>query len=347
MPQPGLGSFTRLDAPGNNGYIWPRVIATSSVIISNKFLMMASINGMDSTRYNVCTNYDFTPGTWLGWTTVPSDVAETFALGRGTDGRIGIAFKNNDTPLPGSYADVWFIESTNNGTTFSTPLKIFDANFGAGGDSLGMLRGISIAYKGNNPAVVFETIKQTQEGSFFPAAPAKIRFWSTTLPGVDPNRSIVIADSNNVGYHPYIGVNDVMATLCRPNIGVSSDGTVLFAAFLVPSNYIGGNVDSTSFMDIWFVLSSNGGSSWWPSPQKVNPVSPIKDWRYVSISPVNDRVGSVYYCNMIALRGHVPGSYVNGVGNGESLEEYWSIRATANIGSTIYRYLLHLVSPAE
>lgn len=328
---PGLGAFTRFDAPGNNGYIWPRVITTNNIILTNKFLMMASINGQDSTRYNICTNVSSTPGTWLGWTSVPSDVAETFALGRGTDGRIGIAFKNNDTPLPASYADVWFIESTNNGTTFSTPLKIFDANFGAGGDSLGMLRGISIAYRGNTPAVVFETIKQTQEGSFFPASPAKIRFWTTTLTGVDPNRSIVIADTTNVGFHPYIGVNDVMASLCRPNIGVSSDGTVLFAAFSVPSNNVGGTSDTTSFMDIWFTYSANGGNTW-QAPQKVNPVSPIKDWRYVSISPVNDKVGSNYYCNMTALRGHVPGSFINGPGNGESLEEYWSIRALVNVG---------------
>ena len=322
----GLGSFTRLDAPGNVGpYIWPRVLATNNTSLANKFVFIGSINGSDTTRLNTCTNFNSTPGTWLGWSTFPSDQAETYALGRGTDGRIGIAYKNNDGTQPFDYADLWFIESTNHGTSFGAPLKIFDASFAT--DSLGPLRGVSIVYKGNAPAVAFETVKQTETGSFFPGAPAKIRFWSNTLPGIDPNRSVVVADTGRVGYHPYGGVNDVMASLCRPNIGVSSDGSVLFCAFSVPSIYVGGSADTTSFMDIWFSSSTNGGSTW-QQPEKINPVSPIKDWRYPSISPVNDMIGSNYYCNLVALRGNIPGSYVNGVGNGESLEEYWSIRVS-------------------
>lgn len=320
----GLGSFTRLDAPGNNAYIWPRVLATNNTTLANKFVMIGSINGSDTTRWNTCTNFDATPGTWLGWTTIPSDQAETYALGRGTDGRIGIAYKNNDGTQPSDYADVWFVESTNNGTSFSAPLKIFDCNFAT--DSLGPLRGVSITYKGNTPAVAFETVKQTTEGSFFPGLPAKIRFWSNTLPGSDPNRSIVVADTTRVGYHPYVGVNDVLSTLGRPNIGVSADGNALFIAFMVPSDEVGGAADTTTFGDIWLAGSIDGGLTW-PQLGKVNPVTPIKDWRYVSVSPKNDGTAPNYYVNMVALRGHIPGSYVNGVGNGESNEEYWHMRA--------------------
>ncbi len=326
---PGIGSFTRLDAPGNNAYIWPRAISTTSIALSNKFIMIASINGQDTTRRNTCTDINFTPGIWLGWTTIPSDQAETFSLGRGTDGRIGIAFRNNDAMQPNDYADVWFMESTNNGTSFSTPLKIFDANFST--DSLGLLRGISMVYRGTSPAVVFETIKLTQDNSFFPNGQAKIRFWSNTLPGSDPNRSIVVADTNRVGFHPYIGVNDVMASLCRPNIGVSSNGNVLFVSFSVPSDELGGLSDTTVFMDIWLAASHDGGLSW-PYLSKINPTTPRKDWRYVSMSKWNDVTGINYFCNMVALRGHIPGSYINGVGNGESNEEYWSIRAIINFG---------------
>jgi hypothetical protein len=328
----GLGSFTRLDAPGNNAYIWPRLIATNNTTLSNKFIMIGSMNGSDTTRWNTCTNFDATPGTWLGWNTFPSDQAETYGLGRGTDGRIGIVYKNNDGVQPSDYADVWFMESTNNGTSFGAPVKIFDANFAT--DSLGPLRGVSIVYKGNAPAVAFETVKQTQEGSFFPGLPAKIRFWSNTLPGSDPNRSIVVADTNRVGYHPYVGVNDVLSTLCRPNIGVSSDGSALFIAFMVPSDEVGGAADTTTFGDIWLAGSLDGGLTW-PDEAfgKVNPVTPIKDWRYVSVSPWNDKVGTDFYCNMVALKGHIPGSFVNGVGNGESNEEYWSIRAKVSFVS--------------
>lgn len=320
----GTGSFTHLYPPTYAVNSWPRVISTSGLSIANKFLMLVS--EQDSVLYNKCTSLGSTPGTWTGWNFTQGGSAETYAVGRGSDGRIGIAFINNNTLYPSSYGDVWFIESTNNGTTFTPPLKIFDANFGTGGDSLGGLRGISIVYGGNIPCVVFETIKQTTEGTFFPAAPAKIRYWASNLTGSDPNKSIVIADTTKVGYHPYIGVNDVMATLCRPTIGTSSDGTLLFAAFSVPSSEAGGTTDTTSFMDIWFTYTGIVGTGW-KNPVKVNPVTPRKDWRYPSITPVSDKSSTYFYCNMTALRGNVPGSYVNGSGNGESAEEFWFIRA--------------------
>ncbi len=326
----GLGSFTRLDAPGNNAYIWPRAISTTNLTLANKLIFIGSINGQDTTRFNVCTNVDATPGTWLGWTTFPSDQAETYSLGRGADGRIGIAYKNNDGMQPGDYGDVWFMESVDNGTTFGSPVKIFDADFTT--DSLGCIRGVSITYKGNSPAVAFETVKQTTEGSFFPGLPAKIRFWSNTLPGSDPNRSVVVADTARVGYHPYVGVNDVLSSLGRPNIGVSADGAALFIAFMVPSDEVGGSSDTTTFSDIWLAASIDGGLTW-PQLGKLNPVTPIKDWRYVSVSKWNDNIGTDYYCNMVTLRGHIPGSFVNGTGNGESNEEYWGLRAKVTFTS--------------
>ncbi|MDD5362592.1 MAG: T9SS type A sorting domain-containing protein [Ignavibacteria bacterium] len=323
---PGVGSFIRLDAPGNNGYEWPRVMPTSSLSLTNKFVMIGSLKDQDTTRYNVCTNFYSTPSTWLGWNTIPAEQSEAYAIGRGSDGRIGIAYINDYNNAPNYYGDVWFIESTNNGTSFSTPLRIFDANFDTGGDSLGAFKGISISYKGNVPAVVFETVLQTPNAGYFPFAPSNIRFWSPSLPGSDPNRSIIIVDTSNVPFHPFVGVNDLMAPICRPSLGISSDGRVLFMAFCAASGNIGGSVDSTTFMDIWFSYSLNGGSTW-SMPSKINPASPIKDWRYVSVSPVND-IGSNYYCNMVALKGSIPGSYINGSDNGQSMEEFWSIRVS-------------------
>jgi len=334
----GLGSFTRLTPPLNNGGgnialepIWPRalVLQTSSPV--NKFLMVGSYSSTapetDSTYYIFNTSYDATPGTWATpYTYLPADQAETYALGLGADGRIGIAFKNNDSKNPESYADVWFIESTNNGTSFSSPIKIFDANFGAGGDSLGLIRGIGITYAANSPKVVFETIKQSPDAaSYFPGAPAKIRFWSPTLPGTDPNKSIVIADTTMIGWFPYVGVNDVMSSMSRPNIGVSANGNVLFATFNVPADFVGGSVDTTTFMDIYMTVSGNGGATW-KTPVKVNPTTPVRDWRYTSISPKNDNNSTTYYANLVTLSGLIPGSYVNGSGNGESLEPYVFVR---------------------
>ncbi len=320
----GLGSFTRLDAPGNNAYIWPRIITTSNVSIANKFMIVASMNGQDTTKYAINTDFGSTPGVWTPWTWLDkSDQAETYAMARGADGRIGIVFKNNDTPFPDDYADVWFLESTNNGTSFSTPLKIFDANFAT--DSLGPVRGVSIVYAGNSPKVVFETIKQTTAGSFFPGAPAKIRFWSSSLPGTDPNKSIVISDTTMIGWHPYVGVNDVMSSMCRPSIGVSADGNALFCAFMAPSDNVQTIADTTTFKDIYITVSGNQGASW-NRPKKLNPATPIRDWTYPSVSPVNDNTSSTYYFNMVACVDSIAGSYVNGAGNGESLAKFMFLR---------------------
>jgi hypothetical protein len=187
-----------------------------------------------------------------------------------------------------------------------------------------------LTYSGTSPKAVFETVtlSGTTIGSYYPGLNSKIRFWSPTLSGSDPNKSIVLADTNTVGYHPYEQqgtTTDVLTCICRPSIGTSSDGAVLFCSFMVPSNYVGGSVDTTTFGDIYFTASGNGGASWkWPA--KLNPTTPIVDWRYPSISKWNDKVGTDFYCNMTCLKGFIPGSYVNSSANGESLEQFWSIR---------------------
>jgi len=326
---PGVGSFTHLIPPYANTTtsqpIWPRVITTTNVSLSTKFLAIGSQSGnIDSTYYILNTGMSSTPGTWGTWKLMPgADQAETYTIARGSDGRIGIAYTNSNYSQLNEFGSVWFMESTDNGTTFTTPLLVFHADFNT--DSLGCLRGISLAYAGTSPKLVFETIKQTRELSFYPGLPAKIRFWSSSLPGSDPNKSIVIADTTMVGYHPYVGVNDVMSTLSRPSIGVSADGNVLFSVFQVPSDYVGGVTDTTTFMDMYFTLSGNGGATW-KHPMKINPETPVKDWRYPNVSLWNDNTTSTYYANINVLAGQMPGSYVNGSGNGESAEPYMFVR---------------------
>jgi hypothetical protein len=328
---PGLGSFTRLEPPTvTSAYVWPRVVATTNLTIANKFLLIGSQNPADTTAIATCTNVNATPGTWVGWNKiVNADQAETYSLARGTDGRIGLLYKNHDVAFDNDYGCVFFIESTDNGTTFTPALKIFQSNFTGTGDSLGSLRGLNLVYQGNIPKAVFETItlSKTTVGSYYPGLNANIKFWSTSLSGTDPNRSIVLADTNTVGYHPYFGVADVMAPLCRPSIGVSSDGSKLFCAFQVPSDIAGGTgADTTPFMNLYLSGSTNNGNTWF-APAKLNPTTPIKDWRWVSVSKWNDMVGTNYYCNMVCNRDSVPGSFVNGTGNGESNSQYWSMRA--------------------
>ena len=322
----GLGAFTRLDPPNGAGYLWPRVISTSSLLLSNKFLL--AVSNSDTTRYNVCTNFSNTPSAWMGWQTIPSEQVEAYALARGTDGRIGIAYLNDNSSNPANYGDVYFIESTNSGTSFSTPLKIFDANFST--DSLAGFKGISIVYRNNVPCAAFETVKQDMQGNYFPGAPSKIRFWSTSLSGTDPNRSIAVADSNRVPFHPYAGVNDLMAPLCRPVIGISSgNNEFIFIVFMAASNTVGGTAVPTSFKDIYITYSMNAGVLWFCS--RLNPTSPRRDWSYPSISPYNDNYGSDNYANVLALKDSIPGTYVNGHENGQSLAEWVLLRTKFTI----------------
>ncbi|MBN8569560.1 MAG: T9SS type A sorting domain-containing protein [Ignavibacteria bacterium] len=308
---PGLGSFTNLDPGGDvSKYQWPRVIMTQPASLINRYVFVASSSEEDSAFVNVGTST--LSSSFSGYRLINSSQAETYSLARGTDGRIGLAYIVDEARFPTEYGGVFFMESTDNGSTFSAPTKIFAANFNT--DSLGALRGISLLYQGTVPKVAFETVKQTTAGNYFGGAPNNIRFWSTSLPGSDPTRSIIIVDSNNVPYAPMLGSNDVEAPVCRPSLGQSSDGTNLFMAFMVQNEMLGG-IDSSSYNDIYLTASGNGGASW-KRPAMITPTSPRMDWSYVSLSPTNDIAGNVNYINMMVQRDSVPGSNVNSANPG-------------------------------
>ena len=330
---PGLGSFITLD-PGTGSLganpIWPRIIATSSITNTNKFFLISSQNTPgDTAFFNVGTSLT-APGTYTGWTPqIDCDVAETYAVARGDDGRIGVAYKNNEAHFLANSGDVYFIESTNDGATFSTPLKIFDADFSTTGDSLGAIRGVSISYQYDKPKVVFETIWQDPApGQYRPLWPSKIRFWSTTLSGSDPDRSIVIADSNTVWLPKdsiFSGPNDVFGPVCRPVIGRSSDNNVIFTAFIVQTNKFMGMPDTANFHAVYLTASGDGGVTW-KRPVNITPETPLMDWVYPSMTPINDMDGTDYYVNMIIQKDTVPGSFVQGAANGQSLAQQMFVR---------------------
>ena len=339
---PGLGSFYRLDpGTGNLGLppLWPRIIATSNITNINKFVLIASQNyGGDSAFFNIGKSISPPDTFFTGWTNQATcDAAGAYALARGDDGRIGIVYNSNEKIFVADMGDVYFIESTDHGATFSSPIKIFDADLGTSGDSLGCLRGVSIVYQHNDPKVVFETIKQYPPYYYVPLAPSKIRFWSTTLPGTDPNRSIVIADSSNVWFPRdslYNGVNDVFAPICRPVIGRSSDYNALFSAFVVVTNRFGGTFDITNFHAIYLSTSADSGASW-KTPVRITPESPVMDWVYPSITPVSDNDSNYYYVNMTIQKDTIPGSFIQGSSNGRSLAQQIFVRVKLNRDSVL------------
>jgi hypothetical protein len=314
---PGLGSFTLLDAglintpsTSNVGLSWPRIAPTQSVSLTNKFIYVGSQNGGTDPDAWRRASLSLTASSFDTPVALGGDQAETYSIAKSPNGKIGIAYVGNDADI--NTGSVYFVESTDNGATFSTALKIFQPNFNT--DSLAGLRGICIAYQNEVAKVTFQTTKQTTAGSFFPGLPGNIRFWSPSLPGSDPNKSIIVADTNNVGYHPYIGVNDVMSTFNRPVIGASVDGTAIFIAFETPSDWAAPNgSDTTTFMDAYITASTDNGATWF-QPQKFNFASPIRDWTAVSISKINDADAQNVYANITCLVDSVPASAINGTG---------------------------------
>jgi len=329
---PGLGSFSRLTHPGTNLYIWGRVIPTKDLTQTNKFLMISSLNGGgDSVFMTRCTDVSSSPGTWTNWVNLPNvNNAEKHPMARGTDGRIGLAYVQGDS------SNVWFMESTNGGTTFTSPLKIFQWNPSwhvYGTDSIfadyAPWTSLDIAYKGNTPVVVFEGILQSTPGSANNGVESKVLFWSSTLPGSDPYRSVTVADTNTVPFHPFIGLQYNDASMSHPSIGTSADGNAIFVSFMAASGDIDAT-DSTSFCDSYLYASNNGGLTW-PIHARLNPTSPRKDWRYPNLSNWNDNSGTTYHANMVATPGLVAGVF-NGSAPA-SLEDFEFIRATVTFTS--------------
>ena len=317
----GSGSFNSLD-PGATGYEWPRVISTSSITNTKKYKIATSTQNPDSGHTIIGTNLT-TPGTFLPWVNYGNfDPAEKYKMARGSDGRIGLVFSNDLTNNPADAGCVFFLESTNNGTSFSTPLKIFQYNMNT--DSLfGGWRGIDIVYRGNIPCVTFDCIVyESTNGYYYNHGSNCIKFWSTILPGSDPNRSVKVADSTQTGYHPHYFTAGMtwygLTSMCDPVIGRS--GNVLFIAFATPfglrsgETYVhNGVADTASFFGSWLAVSGNGGLSWkWA--QRISPVdttATIKDWNFPSISPTSDSSATTYYANIMMYTDPDPILYVD------------------------------------
>jgi len=119
---------------------------------------------------------------------------------------------------------------------------------------------------------------------------------------------MVIADSSNVPYYPYVGTNDVHVPVCRPVIGRADNG-YLFIALNATTEHVFPSPDTTSYMAGYFTASSDGENTW-SDPEKFTPDSPLLDWRYPSIAEVVP-VNGAYTVHIIMLGDSLPGSTVN------------------------------------
>ncbi len=306
---PGVGAFTRLD-PGtgySNQALWGRIAATQYTSLTNKYVFISSgnISGVDSTYLNVGKSLN--SSIFTGWNSIHSKAAEVYQIAKGTDGRIGIAYLSADQENQfnqANYGDVFFIESTDNGTSFNHPLKIYDANPNI--DSQGAFRGLSLVYLGTIPKVAFD-IATITTSSYAPGLHSKIGFWS---PDVNGGIYKIIADSLNTFSGPRTTPYNALTSIGRVTLGVSQHyRPEIYAAFMAQDTIYGGP-ELTSYSFIYLTASFNGGSSW-KHPERLTPRTfPPKDWTFPSISQWNDDDQSNNYVNMQCSMDDVPYSDV-------------------------------------
>ncbi len=322
---PGLGSFYALDPGYSRYYLYPKITATQSILLPQKFVFITG-GQSDSVFSNVGLSL-FSPS-FVGYQSIPAKTLESYSIATSSNGKIGIAYISNSLTSANEIGNVYFVESNNNGITFSTPLKIFQSTVVDTNNILGAYRGISLCYQGISPKVVFETVRQKTNGSYYPGLSSQIRFWSNILPGNDPFRSKVIADSTNIPFAPVVGVNDVLAPLCRPVIGSTTDSSKIFVAFMAAVNQTGGTGIQTNYNDVYLTFSPTGGLSF-KTPLRLNPLVPRFDWTYPSIASLNYHDNNFnYIANLAIQRDSIPGSYVNGSLNGRSLAQQIFVKVT-------------------
>ncbi len=295
-------NFTNYD-PGNigDGPVWPRHVVTDNGIVV--FASSGSPAPDDQLWLNTL---NISTGVFSGWQTIPSDDAESYDFSISDNGTIGLAYLG-DPPDDG---DVFYRESIDDGLTWSAATKVFDRN-DAQDTTMGAIRGVQINYYNEDPCITYEVCQQIfSSGNFFPGLPSEIQFWSPNVNGGDP---VVIADSNNVPYFPYVGTNDVHVPLCRPVIGRADNG-YLFIAFNATTEHVFPSPDTTSYMAGYFTMSSDGGNTW-DTPEKFTPDTPLLDWRYPSIAEVAPVTVTDDFTVHIVMQGDsLPGSTVNAAG---------------------------------
>ncbi|RKZ00576.1 MAG: hypothetical protein DRQ13_00120 [Ignavibacteriae bacterium] len=285
--------------------IWPR----HTVTLDDKVIMAASQNGPDSFFVNVL---DPAVPSFMGYIGIDGEQAEQYAFAVSDAGKIGLAYNGQDTPADNS-GDVFYIESTDAGMTWSAALKVWERDHSSD-TTMGAIRGVAVNFFGEEPVVAWETCQQIfSGGNFFPGLPSNIMLWGPHLNG---GTAVILADSNNVPYAPILGTNDVMVPICRPVLGRSQMHDYLFMAFTVANEEIFPSPDTTSYTDGYFMYSMDGGTVW-SAPEKFTPDAPLLDWRYpsiVSVSPTAAIDDDVITVHIVIQGDSIPGSTVNTAG---------------------------------
>ena len=327
---PGAASFERFDPGLDNGYsnIWGRIIATDNMSNPVKWVLTNS-NSITDKATTITGSSLFPPGSFSPWLNYGSETAEQYCLALGPNGIIGNAYIVQSEENLG---DVQFRESKDGGISWSSVLTIYDADFPA--DSLGAFRGISMVYSGDSPCVTFEVAHISpyymSAPGIYPRKPSFIYFWT---PGVNGGVAREIAGPENIPFHANTGPEASYGgytPLCRPAIGKPNSTTsdILFIAMNAATSSI--SSDSNVYYATYFIESYNKGNTW-TAPERVTPVTPLRDYRYVSLSRTNsmDNSNLRWYVQMLVQAHDYAGAFAPNLPPGPS--DFISMRLETGI----------------
>ncbi|MBL8016489.1 MAG: T9SS type A sorting domain-containing protein [Ignavibacteria bacterium] len=216
--------------------------------------------------------------------------------------------------------------TTNNGTSFSGPAKIFRPFVIGPQDTMAAFFGQDLTYKPG-----------TNDWYFVVNAVAS-RYRTARLylvRSTDINNPVLIADSNNVPslfeglYQTFAGVTGID----HPSLGWSSDGNILYCAYSVAQNDTGSRGWNTR--DIFYSSSSNNGATW-SAPTRITN-TPTIDEGYPSVSSWNPgNSGATYELHI---------SYMKDPGDGPSAFNAGQTLAPATRNFQIYRKITEAAGP--
>ncbi len=339
---PLVGVFDLCDPgllPGSSS-AWTKLVITPG----DKVIFMASIN---SSTANPSTFINTLPGIspcnfsgWMPYTDI--DNAEQYSLAKAANGTIGLIYVSRNDIVPANGYDVKFMESTDNGLTWGTPITIWNSQPNSTG-FLGALRGVDLIYIGNSPKAVFDLGWQTDQNTYFPQLNGRIMFWSPNVNGGVP---IVLADSTKVPDRPIQSpnaINDVYINISRASIGKSRDENFLFCTFGVSKVQVSSYPDSTPFFDVYLAWAPSPGTDWYGYDSVTNLSGPVRDCRYPNIAPVNDyEFLNSYYANIEYIYDAVPGTAINGAAESPAQQHFLRVKMNfyVGIGNNEYEYPL-------
>lgn len=196
-------------------------------------------------------------------------------------------------------------KSTDNGTTWSSPVKIL-SNYMIGGDSAESYWHQDAAFKPGtqDPYLVFTTVPPVQYGNWEPGSESlldsnrkgyNIVIWSPNLNSGNPVRVAsyqnidVLSDTakfkkvtrlRTIGGTLRFGYQVNASVVSHPSIGFSNDGSVIHVAFEVARPDT--SAEGFNFFDIFTTRSTDGGLTWSAPANYTNTAA--EDEMYPSVS---------------------------------------------------------------